>query len=753
MAMKLEFKSIKNKSIFQPEFQNLVTNGYNVIELKKQPQASGGIAVVYAPNGTGKSSLTLTLGNTVTTDEMSFEAMDNNNTAILPETKAFHIIGDQISRNVIEGETSDYLIGRDIRREYELKKKLANGFENAFTELNAKYKNEYKTTKVRDYLLSILQMRNTRAFEFVRDIVNVQSKGKRIDRNLFMAYVRDVQNQPRLLTAVDQDKKSFIIGNVKLIEQLMKVNLERIVVNANVQVIEQNTDAVGILEKYKHLHMCIVCDNDNIDSESLLQQKTENKKRIYESLDTETKKLLEKVAMDAKLTAADPFEIKDTVLTFISSGEIHPIINLKDEISVYLNEIIDEMIVEMFNVFGPEMYSWWDEYVAMLETQPALDNEELLFIQEIISENIGKEIHITRDNDNDHNFKLMLDDKELLGLDRSKMQLSTGEQNFISLAFALLLARHSDQEFIVLDDPISSFDSVYKNKIAFCIIKFLEKKKQVVLTHNTDLIRLLNVQLKDCFNLYILNNVPDGKNGFLPIKKSEKEILLSLSSLIELFQNKNGRLDAIIHNKRLFLMSMIPFLRGYIHIMNDPEDLYGKLSRVMHGYENGSIDVADVYKKAFGYEIENMPDVISVSDVLAISVDELDIIDAEEYPLLADTLVQTLIYYHIRMKVEHELVDIFNIPHREGEILLLTDIIRKAFKPAGGATQEEKDKLRNYRVFFTSRKTLLNEFNHFEGNMNIFQPAIDITETTLQKEIADIENTLMQLRMEYATIH
>ena len=65
----------------------------------------------------------------------------------------------------------------------------------------------------------------------------------------------------------------------------------------------------------------------------------------------------------------------------------------------------------------------------------------------------------------------------------------------------------------------------------------------------------------------------------------------------------------------------------------------------MHGYESGSIDVADVYKKAFGYEIENMPDVISVSDVLAISVDELDIIDAEEYPLLADTLVQTLIYY------------------------------------------------------------------------------------------------------------
>ena len=51
-------------------------------------------------------------------------------------------------------------------------------------------------------------------------------------------------------------------------------------------------------------------------------------------------------------------------------------------------------------------------------------------------------------------------------------------------------------------------------------------------------------------------------------------------------------------------MAMIPFLRGYIHIMNDPEDLYGQLSRLMHGFENGSLDIADVYKKTFGYEVE-----------------------------------------------------------------------------------------------------------------------------------------------------
>ena len=136
MPMKLKFNSIKNQTIFQPEFQSFSANGYNVIEFKKQRYAAGGIAVIYAPNGTGKSSLTAVLGNEKTREDLSFEAVYNDNCTIQPETKAFHTIGDQISRNVIEGETSDYLIGQDIRREYALKKKIADGFEKAFNELN-----------------------------------------------------------------------------------------------------------------------------------------------------------------------------------------------------------------------------------------------------------------------------------------------------------------------------------------------------------------------------------------------------------------------------------------------------------------------------------------------------------------------------------------------------------------------------------------------------------------------------------------
>lgn len=750
MAMKLEFNRIKNQSIFQPEFQNFDENGYNIIEFKKQPQATGGIAVVYAPNGTGKSSLTAVLeNNDETNEELSFEAVFNDNQIITSEIGAFHIIGDQISRNVIKGETSDYLIGREIRREYYLKKEIANEFKTAFNELNLDYKNNYKITKVTDYFLNILQQKNFAAYNFIRSIVKKQSKGKEIDKEQFIAYVRDAQNRPRLAD-VEENKKQFIIKNATIIEQFMQIDLEQIVTNENVQEIEKNDDAINILEKYKHLHNCIVCDNDQIDGDLLLQRKTERQKQIYAGLDEKTKSILNNIAMNPKLLGDDPFEIKKNVLNFISLGNYEPVCLTKEDIISYLNQIVDEMVNKLFERFSrTNMYSLWDEYSRILETQPTLDNEELLYIEKIISENIGRDIRITRDDENDHNFKLMLGDQELLGLERSEMHLSTGEQNFISLAFELLLARHSTQEFVVLDDPISSFDSVYKNKIAFCIIKFLENKKQIILTHNTDLIRLLDVQLQNCFNLYILNNVEGGRNGFVPVEQEEKKILIYLSNLVEFFQNKNGGLEAIIHDKKYFLMAMIPFLRGYIHIMKDPEDLYGQLSRLMHGYENGSIDVADVYKKAFGYEVEST-EVISVDDILNVSVDELDIIDEEEYPLLADTLKQTLIYYHTRMKVEYELTHIFNIQHREGQILLLADIIKKAFRVQQGATEDEKNKARENRVFFTSRKTLLNEFNHFEGNMNIFQPAIDITEQALRKEVEDIDNKLIQLRNEYA---
>lgn len=72
--MKLLFSEIKNGTIFEPEFQDLPP-AYGTIEFKHM-STSGGIAVVYAPNGTGKSSLAKVLGEDAT-DEVSFSALDD----------------------------------------------------------------------------------------------------------------------------------------------------------------------------------------------------------------------------------------------------------------------------------------------------------------------------------------------------------------------------------------------------------------------------------------------------------------------------------------------------------------------------------------------------------------------------------------------------------------------------------------------------------------------------------------------------
>ena len=71
-------------------------------------------------------------------------------------------------------------------------------------------------------------------------------------------------------------------------------------------------------------------------------------------------------------------------------------------------------------------------------------------------------------------------------------------------------------------------------------------------------------------------------------------------------------------------------------------------------------------------------------------------------------------------------------------------LLQRAFRCR--VTDADYEIKRKFRVFFTSRKTLLNEFNHFEGNMNIFQPAIDINLMALRKEIDDIEAMLAEVR-------
>ena len=128
---------------------------------------------------------------------------------------------------------------------------------------------------------------------------------------------------------------------------------------------------------------------------------------------------------------------------------------------------------------------------------------------------------------------------------------------------------------------MSSFDSIYKNKVVYAIVKMLHHKKRIVLTHNTDLIRLLDGQYKRCFKLYLLNNTDGELNGFIPLKNNEQEMLISLEKLLSAFRES---VPCHVVNPELFLISMIPFMRGYANIICN-RTLFESLTQVMHGYK------------------------------------------------------------------------------------------------------------------------------------------------------------------------
>lgn len=82
------------------------------------------------------------------------------------------------------------------------------------------------------------------------------------------------------------------------------------------------------------------------------------------------------------------------------------------------------------------------------------------------------------------------------------------------------------------------------------------------------------------------------------------------------------------------------------------------------------------------------------------------------------------------MAVEKALVDKFAIDTSRNT--QLGQIISAAFPD-----ETDIEQICN-RIRLTSKKTLINEFNHFEGNLSIFQPAIDITDQALSRERTDL---------------
>lgn len=715
---KIIFEKIENEDIFVSDYKKLIRN--NEIDFSRE-----GISVIYGPNGTGKTSLVKVLSSEKGTKvKYTYDGKEYT------DGSQFFVINDQNNRNIIQGETKDFLLGDDIKKEFELQEYIANEYNRLCTEsisiLKSNYSVSSSSSKSIDCFSEWVNIQN-----FIKDLMNNRSKGTKTGVN---TYIYEFENNSQITVPnYEQDKLDYIISDLSeknpLIIDIETIGTDKLSKNSHIKELEENTEAIKILSRFGYKDQCIVCDSKEIDSENLLNKKSKNKEEIIKTLDAKTKKIVEKII--ANISEKDPFRIKDIMLGAIETGDLSDVLSLKKSIKKYKNIFANKAIKELVQLYkASDIKIKNEEYQKMINQKPDITEEDFLYIEQIISNNMSKKLQIIRDDRK--NIKIVLENKDFLGINRDELPLSSGEQNFLSLTFEFLKAKNSDKPIIILDDPISSFDSIYKNKIAYAIVKILQNKKRIILTHNVDLLRLLDGQFKKCFRLFLFNNTENEENGFIALNSDERDMLINLDELLKTFREN---IYEHIKDVGLFLIALIPFMRGYSTIIND-NNIKENLTQLMHGYKTNTVDIAECYIKLFGNKNNIIPNnyEVNVDDILNKIVDGKEIVDKEKYPLLNRTLVHSFTYLFLRLLIEKKLVSKYNIDtESKSGARQLGQIISKAFPE----NSKNSDDIKN-RVFLTTKKTLLNEFNHFEGNMSIFQPAIDITDHILGKEKTDI---------------
>lgn len=715
---KIIFEKIENEDIFVSDYKRLTRN--NEIDFSRE-----GISVIYGPNGTGKTSLVKVLSSEKGTKvKYTYDGKE------YADGSQFFVINDQNNRNIIQGETKDFLLGDDIKKEFELQEYIANEYNRLCTEsisiLKSNYSVSSSSSKSIDCFSEWTSIQN-----IIKDLMNNRTKGSKTGVD---TYILELEKHTQItIPDYEQAKLDYIISDLSeknpLITEIEMIDTSKLANNSHIKEIVENTEAIKILSRFSYKDQCIVCDSNGIDSENLLNKKSKNKEEIIKTLDAKTKKIVEKIIDN--ISEKDPFRIKDIMLGAIETGNLSDVLLLKESIREYKNIFANKVIKELVQLYkSSDIKIKNEEYQKLINQKPDITEEDFLYIEQIISNNMSKKLQIIRDDKK--NIKIVLENKDFLGISREELPLSSGEQNFLSLTFEFLKAKNSDKPIIILDDPISSFDSIYKNKIAYAIVKILQNKKRVILTHNVDLLRLLDGQLKKCFRLFLFNNTENEENGFIALNSDERDMLINLDQLLKTFREK---IYEHIKDVELFLISLIPFMRGYSTIIND-NDIKENLTQLMHGYKTNTVDIAECYIKLFGNKNNIIPNnyKVNVDDILNKTVDEKEIVDKKKYPLLNRTLVHSFTYLFLRLLIEKKLVSKYNIDtESKSGAKQLGQIISKAFPE----NSKNSDDIKN-RVFLTTKKTLLNEFNHFEGNMSIFQPAIDITDHMLKKEKTDI---------------
>lgn len=275
----MKIAKLKKETIFCAEYEELTKN--NEIEF-----STNKIAVIYGPNGTGKTTLSSILEKTANSE---FD-IEFNNIRYTNNGEPFaHIIHDQNGRNIIEGSTEDFILGDNIKKEYQLKEQLDKGFRNLYDSLINVLKAKFCIKTKNSVFLSLLDDNKLKGY--ISDLANNRQKGNNIDKEEFLNYFNEKSAFD--VSSYDDAKFDFFVNDKKdknsCLNALLQLKKDALCKEDQYIKIEQTNDAISILKKYQNIYNCIVCDSD-INQETLLAKKSYENKNACTKLSDNSKK-------------------------------------------------------------------------------------------------------------------------------------------------------------------------------------------------------------------------------------------------------------------------------------------------------------------------------------------------------------------------------------------------------------------------------------------------------------------------------
>lgn len=641
------------------------------------------VVIIYASNGVMKTSLANTLKNYSENEEIKDFIFDKKTKYSIRDENGKDIDRDRIIVIKQDSEELEYdkrilISNEQLRQEYS---KIHNELSVKLNELYEKVKLSFTTNRtsfdVKTTLLNDFGYDDNSEIKCLKELKNLMKDGKNLleikefDYNVFF--------NAKVVASIDEfDLDKYIAEYDRLVSESPYMEKDVIDCN-NYELICKSLDDNNFF-KFKNkisLKNKITSGYDDVLSIEDFKNKLENEKlKILDSKElkvnfdnitkklnsnNDARKLKERLKMNPTIVSeyADVQTFKKKVwvsLFFNYKNDVNNIIKLYDDIKEKIAKIVEKASNE--ETKWKEVVELFNKRFKMPFKVSVSNQKDVILKNDVPTLNYEYYDKYSKD-------RTVIEKNSLLSV------LSTGEKRaFKILEMLFKIASTLEEEYLlVLDDISDSFD--YKNKYA--IIQYIDdiskekignnnKYKILLLTHNYDFYRIINIKSSD------------HPHSFYADVNAMGEIKICNEIYIDYFKNLKDNINtngSINYKKSI---CMIPFARNICEYIGEDSTLLTKLLHMKADSKSKTLKVLLEKYKTSGLikEYKETDEKLNES-VFDILYEEIERIDVEESPSLDNKILYSI---GLRLIAENFIISWCNLEDDEIEKKELGKLIK-----------------------------------------------------------------------------